>query len=122
MTSRAAQYYIAGHMRPMGRGLESPVVHHRSQTFYIAPSLVMALSAMGLNLGIFGILPTMHAKTNTKTNAFTIFARHVAFYACFIFMLRPQCIQSHMHLTNSYFDLEKNPEDPYFHTFSPMPG
>ena len=28
MTSRAAQYCLAGRMRPVGRGLESPVLEH----------------------------------------------------------------------------------------------
>ena len=30
------------------------------------PSRVMALSAMGFKLGVFGFLPTTHAKTSTK--------------------------------------------------------
>ena len=40
-----------------------PQIYTRDTRLHI-PSRVMALSAMGLNLGIFGIFPTTHAKAN----------------------------------------------------------
>ena len=40
--------------------------HQRYQTSYTAPGHVMASSAMRLNLGVFGFLPTTHAKANAK--------------------------------------------------------
>ena len=55
---------------------------------------VMALSAMGLNLGVFGSLPTMHAKNkkNPTTNAFMIFAP-CGVLRVFVFMLKLQYMQ-----------------------------
>ena len=43
---------------------------------------VMASSAMGLKLEVFGVLLITHAKNKCKANASMIFARRAAFYAC----------------------------------------
>ena len=53
------------------------------------PPCVMASSAMGLRLGVFGFLPTTHAKTNAKRmRPWSL--RCVVFQRVFIFMIRPQ--------------------------------
>ena len=80
----------------------------------------MASSAMGLKLGVFGFLPTTHAKTNAKqmrerssraVRRFTRVYLHAAD--------RSRC-RWHTHLTNhGYFDNGKNPKTP---NLSPMPG
>ena len=46
------------------------------------PPRVMVSSALGLKLGVFGFLPTTHAKTNTKQNANMISVCCAAFYTC----------------------------------------
>ena len=43
---------------------------------------VMVSSAMGLNLGVFGFLPTTYAKTNAQQIMFMIFVCLAALYAC----------------------------------------
>ena len=48
----------------------------------------MASSVLGLNLEVFGFLPTTRAKTITKPMRSRSVAHHVAFYACFL--LHPQ--------------------------------
>ena len=48
----------------------------------LIPPRVMVSSALGLKLGVFGFLPTTHAKTNTKQNANIISVCCAAFYAC----------------------------------------
>ena len=49
----------------MGFATLEPQIYPRDPRLPI-PSRVMASSAMGLNLGVFGFLPTTHAKTNAK--------------------------------------------------------
>ena len=49
--------------------------------------------SQGLKLGVFEVFADHTRKNKSKTNASTIFACCAAFYACFIFMLRPQKMQ-----------------------------
>ena len=58
-----------------------PQINTRDTRLPIPPR-VMVSSAMGLNLEVFGYLPTTHTKANSKQNALTIFACCMAFNDC----------------------------------------
>ena len=66
-------------------------IEERYQTSYTAPC--NGVVSHWAEFGVFGFLPTTHAKANAKTNAFKIFARRAAFYVCFVFMPIPQYMQ-----------------------------
>ena len=68
-----------------------PQIYTRDPRLPIPP-LVMASSAMGLNMGAFSFFSDHTRKTKCKTNAFTISAHHAALYA-FVFTLIPQYMQ-----------------------------
>ena len=85
---------------------------------------VMASSAMGLKLGVFGFLPTTHAKTNTKPVCPR--SSHALRHFTHVLSSRSdgRC-RWLTHLTNhGYFDYGENPESDYGKNpqFEPMPG
>ena len=84
------------------------------------PPHVMASSAMGLKLLVFGLLSTTHAKTNVKQmhprslRPVQHFNTHVSSHSD-----HSRC-RGHSHLTNQiYFDYRKNPNTP---NLRPVPG
>ena len=76
----------------------------------------MVLSAMGLNLVVFGFLPITHAKASKKTNVSMIFMRHAMFIVCFVFTLRHAAVDA---VTYTPDQLKKKSKDPQL---EPMPG
>ena len=76
----------------------------RSQSSYTI--CVVASSAIGLKLRVFGILPTTQSKTNK------IFAYGAVFYACLSLRLNRSRCRWHMYLT--YYSYIEKPKDPQF--------
>ena len=70
----------------------------------------MASSAMGLNLGVFGFLPTIHVKTNTKQMRPRSSRTMRHFNVCLSLRSDRSRCRWHTHLKNHiYFDYGKNP-------------
>ena len=86
--------------------VQSTDIQGRSQT-YTAPCNGVVIS--GAQIGVVGVLPTTHA----KTNVFTIFECCVAFYECLSSRSECRRCRRHKHLTNnSYFEYRKSLKTP----------
>ena len=84
------------------------------------PPRVMASSATGLKLGVFGFLPTTQAKTNAKTMRPRSLRTMQHFTRVSFSSSNCSRCRWHTQLTNhGYFDHRKNPKTP---NLSPMPG
>ena len=71
------------------------------------PSLVMALSAMGLKLGVFGFLTTTHTETNAKQMHPRFSAPRAVFFACLSSCSDCSSCRLHTHLNHGWFDYGK---------------
>ena len=79
---------------------------------HITPRVTASL-AMGLNLGVFGFLPTMHVKTNAKPVHPRSFCVMRLFMRC-IFMLSSRCSDIRTWWTAVILTIIKKPEDRQF--------
>ena len=111
--------YIKCSYNILGRTCEnSCAITHISQIYTTDPRPpilphVVTWSAMGINLGVFGFLPTTRAKTNAKQIGSQFFAHRAGFNVWLSSCSDCSTCRQHTHLTiHNYFDYRKTRKPP----------